>query len=123
MNQIKRELNRFLFAGLCAVFSDLLIYYILLKSLNSDLAKGISFLVGTIVAFIINKYWTFEKPDKSVKEVLQFGILYSTTLGLNVMTNKIMLSYTSIVFLSFFVATGVSTILNFVGQKFWVFKK
>lgn len=122
MNQIKRELNRFLFAGLSAVFSDLLIYYILLNFLNSDAAKGISFLVGTVVAFILNKYWTFEKPKKSFKELVQFALLYSSTLGLNVITNKIMLSYTSIVFLSFFTATGVSTVLNFIGQKYWVFK-
>ena len=121
MNQIKRELNKFLFAGLAAVGTDLLVYYLLLNLLTPEVSKGISFIVGSVVAFIINKYWTFTKPEKSYKEMILFGVLYSTPLGLNVMTNKIVLDYTSMVLVSFLVATGISTILNFVGQKWWVF--
>ena len=121
MNQIKRELNKFLYAGLAAVGTDLLVYYLLLNLLSTEVSKGISFIMGSVVAFIINKYWTFNKPEKSYKEMIQFGILYSTTLALNVMTNKIVLDYTDIVLVSFMVATGISTILNFVGQKWWVF--
>jgi len=121
MNQIKRELNKFLYAGLAAVGTDLLVYYLLLNLLSTEVSKGISFIIGSVVAFIINKYWTFKKPEKSYKEMIQFGVLYSTTLGLNVMTNKIVLDYTDIVLVSFTVATGISTILNFVGQKWWVF--
>jgi len=122
MSQIKKELKRFLVAGLSAVGTDLASYYLLLNFLSHDVAKGISFLLGTIVAYIINKYWTFEKHEKSYKEILKFGILYSVTLGANVMTNKIVFEMTEIVFLSFFIATGVSTVLNFIGQKWWVFK-
>ena len=121
MNQIKRELNKFLIAGLAAVGSDLLVYYLLLNLLSTEVSKGISFIIGSVVAFIINKYWTFKKPEKSYKEMIQFGVLYGTTLGLNVMTNKIVLDNTNIVLVSFLVATAVSTILNFVGQKWWVF--
>ena len=121
MNQIKGELNKFLYAGLAAVGTDLLAYYLLLNLLSYEVSKGISFIIGSVVAFIINKYWTFKKPEKSYKEIIQFGVLYGTTLGLNVMTNKIVLDYTDIVLISFIVATGISTILNFVGQKWWVF--
>ena len=122
MSQIKRELNKFLVAGLSAVGTDMLIYYLLLNLLSSETSKGISFFIGSVVAFIINKYWTFKKIKKSYKEMIQFGALYSITLGLNVMTNKIVLDYTSLVLFSFLIATGVSTVLNFVGQKWWVFK-
>ena len=122
MSKIKKELKRFLVAGLSAVGTDLITYYILLNFLSHDFAKAISFLLGTIVAFVINKYWTFEKHEKSYKEIIKFGVLYSITLGANVMTNNVVLEYTNVVFLAFLVATGVSTILNFIGQKFWVFK-
>jgi len=64
MSQIKKELKRFLVAGISAVGTDLVTYYILLNYFNTDFSKGISFLLGTIVAFIINKYWTFEKKEK-----------------------------------------------------------
>jgi len=122
MSKTKKELKRFLVAGLSAVGTDLGIYYLLLNFLDSYIAKGISFLSGTIVAFIINKYWTFEKKEKSYIEIIRFAILYSITLGVNVLTNKLVLDNSGIVILSFVIATGVSTVLNFIGQKFWVFK-
>lgn len=122
MSKIKKELKRFLVAGMSAVTTDLIGYYILLNFLTHDIAKGISFLLGTVVAFIINKYWTFEKHEKSYKEIIQFGILYTFTLGANILTNKIALDLTDMVFFAFLVATGVSTVLNFIGQKWWVFK-
>ncbi len=122
MSKIKKELKRFLVAGLSAVGTDLIAYFILLNFLSHDVAKGTSFLLGTIVAYIINKYWTFEKHEKSYAEIMQFGFLYTMTLGANVITNKIVLENTSIVFLAFLIATGVSTVLNFIGQKWWVFR-
>ena len=122
MSKIKKELKRFLVAGLSAVGTDLVMYYILLNFMPHDISKAVSFLLGTVVAFVINKYWTFEKHEKSYKEMLKFGMLYSVTLGANVLTNKIVIDITQIVFLAFLVATGVSTVLNFLGQKFWVFK-
>lgn len=122
MSKLKKELKRFLIAGFSAVGTDLVTYYILLNFLSHDVAKSISFLLGTIVAFLINKYWTFEKYDKSYKEIVQFTILYTITLGANVVTNKFVLEQTDSVLFAFLVATGVSTVLNFLGQKFWVFK-
>lgn len=122
MSAIKKEFFRFFVAGVSAVATDLISYYILLNFLNHNLSKGISFLLGTIVAYIINKFWTFEKKEKSYSEMLRFVILYGTTLSLNVLTNKWVLEYSNIIILAFLVATGVSTILNFLGQKFWVFK-
>lgn len=122
MSQLKKELKRFLVAGFSAVGTDLGTYYLLLNFFPHDVAKAISFLLGTIVAFVINKYWTFEKHEKSYREIWQFALLYSVTLIANVLTNKIVLEYTELVFLAFLIATGVSTILNFIGQKFWVFK-
>ena len=122
MSKLKKEMKRFLVAGLSAVGTDLITYYIMLNFLHHDIAKAISFLIGTVVAFVINKYWTFEKNEKSYKEMMKFGVLYSVTLGANVMTNNVVLEYTNIVFLAFLIATGISTVLNFIGQKFWVFR-
>ena len=122
MSKTKKELKSFIVAGLSAVGTDLGIYYLLLNFLDIYIAKGISFLSGTIVAFIINKYWTFEKKKKSYIEIIRFAILYSITLGVNVLTNKLVLENSGILILSFIIATGVSAVLNFIGQKFWVFK-
>ena len=122
MSQLKREMSRFLVAGFCAVGTDMGSYFLLLKVLTHDYSKGISFLLGTIVAYLINKYWTFEKKTKSYGEVGKFAILYSLTLGANVLINRISLNLFQSTLLAFLLATGVSTVLNFSGQKWWVFK-
>ncbi len=122
MSQIKKELKRFIVAGVSAVGTDLTTYYLLLNFFSTDVAKAISFLLGTVVAFIINKYWTFEKHERSYGEIIKFGLLYSTTLAANVFTNKVILDIFNITLIAFIIATGVSTVLNFIGQKWWVFK-
>lgn len=121
-NKTKKELIRFLFAGFSAVCIDLISYKVLSNFLNYNLAKGLSFFLGTIIAFLINKYWTFEKDKKSFREVWQFGLLYSATLTINVITNHYILINSGFISLAFLIATGVSTVINFLGQKFWVFK-
>ena len=123
MSHLKREMSRFLVAGLCAVGTDMGSYFLLLKVLPHDYSKGVSFLLGTIVAYYINKYWTFEKRTKLYGEIGKFAILYSLTLGINVLVNRIVLTLFQSMLLAFLMATGVSTILNFLGQKTWVFKK
>ena len=122
MRKLKKELKYFLIAGLSAVGTDFITYYIMLNFLHHDIAKILSFILGTIVAFVINKYWTFERYKKSHKQIFQFIILYSATLFVNVMINRSVLDFTELVFLAFLIATGASTILNFAGQKWWVFK-
>jgi len=122
MSLIKKQLLRFLVAGLSAVGTDLIVYYLLINLLETNIAKGTSFLMGTVVAFLINKYWTFDKQEKSYNEMMKFGVLYGVTFSANILTNKTILDYTQLVTIAFIMATGVSTVLNFIGQKWWVFK-
>ena len=121
-NKTKKELIRFLFAGFSAVGTDLISYNVLSNFVNYNIAKGFSFFLGTVIAFLINKYWTFEKHKKNYREIWQFGLLYSATLTINVITNHYVLIASDFVFLAFLIATGISTVINFLGQKFWVFK-
>ena len=97
-------------------------YFIIINFLNYDVSKTISFILGTVVAFIINKYWTFEKYEKSFKQIFHFSILYISTLFANIFTNRLILEITEFVFFAFIFATTVSTVLNFIGQKWWVFR-
>lgn len=122
MNKLKKELKRFLIAGSSAVGTDFVAYFAMLNFLYHDIAKILSFIMGTIVAFVVNKYWTFERYEKNYKQIFQFTILYSITLFVNVMVNRLILDFAEFTFLAFLIATGASTILNFVGQKWWVFK-
>lgn len=123
----KTQLVRFLLAGIGAVGTDTLTYFLLIAySLNSigyDWAKLISFLAGSLVAFVVNKFWTFESKGRSVMEIISFFTLYTLTLGLNVAVNRVVLIITDdLAVIAFLIATGCSTVANFIGQKYWVFR-
>lgn len=121
---LKKELPRFLVAGFSAVGTDLVTYLILIDWLNKPIAKGVSFILGSLVAFLINKYWTFETKPLRVQETFAFTVLYLSTLSINVAVNHLVLYvFPLMLMLAFLMATATSTVLNFIGMKFWVFKK
>ena len=124
-----------------AVLVDLTAYYIFLNVLpakvlsfisNEALSKTASFLCGMTVTYTLNKLWTWKQRDRSNARLVKFAVLYGVSLFLNVFTNSTLLyllnEYKNILDLPFkyliaFVgATGMSAVVNFVGQKFWVFR-
>ena len=120
----KKELGRFLIGGSSAVITDYLVYTLLLKFLVMvSAAKLIAFVSGSIVGFIINKFWTFESKGLLRYEIIKYAILYAITAYLNVFVNNLALNYFLPTWLAFLFATGASTIANFLGQKFFVFRK
>ena len=119
----KQEILKFLVGGGTAVIVDFFTYKIfMILGLERTIAKTLSFICGSIVGFIINKYWTFKSPKFQIKEILKYTVLYILTALINSQVNK----YTLLLFgneiFAFLCATGVSTILNFLGQKFLIFR-
>lgn len=120
----KKEILKFLVGGGTAVIIDFLVYKILMiMGIERTSAKTISFICGSIVGFIINKYWTFKSPKFQIKEILKYTILYIITAFINSQVNKYTLLLFGSEFFAFLCATGVSTILNFLGQKFLIFTR
>ena len=120
----KSEVGRFLVAGGIAFATDMLVYFLLLKLIAHSAAKALSFTLASVVAYLLNKHWTFSQKQRSLKQVLKFALLNTSTLGANVTANKIILfSLPQQVVVAFLCASGTSTVLNFLGQKFWVFRK
>ena len=119
----KQELLRFLVTGILAVGTDFSSYNLLLEYLPVDVAKGTSFVLGSVVAFFLNKLWTFESDRQVATTAIHFAMLYSLTFLANIAVNHITLQFImDIKLLGFLSATATSTVLNFLGMKFWVFK-
>jgi len=123
--KFKKQFIRFLISGFSAVGTDTIVYFGFFTLLGNNPAKAISFIAGSIVAFLMNKFYTFEKNSLSLIEVTKFIILYIITLTVNVGTNSDFLKILgeNLVWIPFLIAASISTVLNFIGQKFWVFKK
>ena len=125
---IKSELAVFLIVGTLAVLIDFSTYCALLWSgvVSVDIAKGSSFLVGTVFAYFTNRFWTFSHVQYRPGSPWRFGALYMMTLGANVIVNTVVLrslvDVRAAVQLAFLIATGTSASLNFVGMKMFVFR-
>lgn len=120
----KKELIRFLLGGGSAVLVDYGMYKIFMMfGIDRSVAKAFSFICGSIVGFVINKIWTFESAGFSKGEIVRYIVLYSCTAIINAIINKTTLLVMPIEMLGFLCATGVSTVLNFLGQKYFVFRK
>ncbi len=120
----KKELIRFLIGGGSAVFTDYITYKLFMTAgIDRNVAKGLSFICGSIVGFVINKLWTFESEGFKKDEILRYVMLYTCTACVNALINKIVLMVIAVEMAGFLCATGVSTVLNFLGQKYFVFRK
>lgn len=96
-----------------------------LSGISPDIAKAISYLCGMMFGFWGNKLWTFESNKRSVSEPIFYVLIYACTLGLNVGINRTVLLFAGDEFrlLGFFLATGTSTVANFIGMKFLAFRQ
>lgn len=121
---IKREIMRFSIAGIFVGITDFGIYYLLIRSLSFSLAKGISFTCAGIVAYLANKYWIFHYNRLfTYSEMGRYWIINCLALGMNVLTNQIILELCpGAVFLALISASMLTGLLTFICFKWWVFK-
>jgi putative flippase GtrA len=125
-----KQVRRFIVIGVLSVLVDFAVYTLLTGlGLVWDVSKGVSYVSGMVVGFIGNKLWTFESARRSAAEPFTYLVLYATTLGVNVLVNRIALvvlagwlSAGAVKGLAFLAATGVTTVLNFVGLKWITFR-
>ena len=117
-----KQIFKFCVGGGSAVLTDFVVYILLKQYIALSVAKMISF-VGAAIGFLINKLWTFESRNFRLREIFRYALLYAVSATANTMVNKGVLSLSNITIIAFLCATAVSTIINFLGQKFFVFKK
>lgn len=125
---IKRELVIFLIVGTSTILVDFITYCGLMQYQATEVekAKAAGFLVGTLFAYFSNRFWTFRHKSHAPGSAWRFIILYTSTLGANVLINalslKLLADTVDTFQLAFLIATGVSACLNFLGLKFFVFR-
>ena len=138
---LKKQIIKFTVVGAIAALADLSFYYLLLQTLpeqvmtafsNESIAKGLSFIIGTTVTYYLNKFWTWKKKGRSTRGLFKFLALYACSLIMNVAVNALLLyllhnmamlqNLPNKYLIAFIGAAGASAVVNFLGQKFWVFK-
>lgn len=136
---LRQQAGRFLVVGILATIADastltalwqtgLAVFVADYVHLQPDVvAKSGAFVVGTTVAWHLNRVWTFAGAGARAGQGWRFLALYLATFGLNVGMYHVALA--ALVGLgplghvaSFLAATATSTAANFVGQRRWVFR-
>ena len=120
------QLFKFISVGVLSTLINYSFFYILfsLYSLNYILSSAIGYLLGVFAGFIFNKGWTFQYQTVSAKEPLQYIVLYSFSLFLGLAFLRLLVASLNVPPEIANIATiALTAITNFLGLRFWVFKK
>jgi putative flippase GtrA len=121
-----RQFIKFNLVGLMNTALDFLIFYLLVGlGVFYIAAQCISYGIGMLNSYLLNKYWTFAQkgrvqPKQAVRFiVLNLGSLLLSLGLLALFADRLHLS----LWLAKLLATGVTTVFNYGGNKLWVFQE
>ena len=96
-----------------------------LFGVNYVISQILSYSGGTLNSYFLNKFWTFNDTKvskKTTKEIIQFIVVNSASLGVSLIGMSILLNDNS---MNPLVAKVISMVLaqvvNYLGYRFWVF--
>ena len=118
-----RQFISYSMIGIISLLIDIIVYILSSEFflISKSLSKIISFILASINSFLGNKIFTFKLKSYNFREPMKFILLYSVSLIANSSTHDFFLNVFD-GFLPFIIASIVSIIINFGGQKIWVFK-
>ena len=94
------------------------------------LSSAMNYVIGSIFSYFANKHFTFKSKKKSKMEVVRFivniFVCYLVAYGIarpiiDVLLRDINLSKSFIEHISMFLGMGIFVVLNYLGQKYFVF--
>ncbi|HIZ89704.1 MAG TPA: GtrA family protein [Candidatus Mucispirillum faecigallinarum] len=116
-------INTFVGAGIMFAFYNLFHCSYWLSSI-------MNYVIGSIVSFLLNKYWTFKSNLFSIKEVIYFiiniAVCFIIAYGAAKPFAMYLLSDYSVKVqenVAMFIGMVIFTLLNYLSQRFIVFKK
>ena len=123
---LKTQVVRFVITGGFAAVVDFGLYVAGLRAgLNVNVAKSLSFVAGTVTAYLINRRWTFQAPPSKARFVavmLLYALTYTAQVGINYVFYMQFADHPWRVPVAFVIAQGTATVINFIVQRAVIFR-
>ena len=123
---LKTQVVRFVITGGLAAVVDFGLYVAGLHvGLNVNVAKSLSFVAGTVTAYLINRRWTFQAPPSKARflaVMLLYLLTYTVQVGINYIFYMKFAHEPWRVPVAFVIAQGTATVINFIVQRSVIFR-
>ena len=122
-----RQFVRFSATGLLTNLVNYISFLVLLHvfRLQYLICSAAGFMAGFSVGFFVNRVWTFGATEgDSTRQMLKFFIVNMVSLGANMVTIWFFTDLAGIIpEISQVIAIALSALINFLGSKFWAFRR
>ena len=119
---LSSQLVRFLLTGGGTTGLDFILYMIGSQMLPTTPAKVISMMGASILSYCLNKKYTFKNEKKDRSQIIRFYVIFGLNFIANVSMNQIAFDITTSRVFGFVVGTVCGLTVNYIGQKFFVFR-
>ncbi len=125
---LKTQLLRFVLTGGFSAGVDFGLLKLLSEAfgVQVDLAKALSFIAGTLTAYLINRRWTFgAAPSRSrfIKVMVLYALTFVIQVGLFHVAFNALEGDGQAKLIAFVIAQGTATVINFIVQRVWIFRR
>ena len=126
MDKLKNEAKLFARFSLVGIVNSVLGYSLIFSfmffGMGPYLSNAISYTVGLIVSFILNKSLVFRSEKKYLAELFKFIVTFICAYSLNLAILYTLLRFNYNPYLSQLLAGGVYTLTVYITSRIWVFR-